>query len=106
MSARATHWQKGRRYRDYGEFSITWIMPIRPLCRRKRNGPGHWRDRAVGGGIFRGCCSEVLEELQELVRRLVAFLLAAGRGGFPDGLLLLVHVGMEVGLGAGQGFVT
>src|SRR5690348_6472157 len=65
------------------------IMPIRRLCRGKRNGPGHWRDRAVADGITEGSRSEVFEEFQERVRRLVAFLAAAGRGGFPDGFLLL-----------------
>src|SRR5260370_6911860 len=80
-------------------------MPIRRLCRRRRNGPGHGCARAVAGGITRRFRSEVLEEFQERVRGLVAFLPAAGRGGLLDRFLLLMHVGVKVGLRAGQGFM-
>jgi len=54
-------------------------MPIRRLCRRCRDGPGHGRARAVTDGIIRGFGSEVLEEFQERVRGLLAFLPAAGK---------------------------
>jgi hypothetical protein len=80
-------------------------MPIRRLCRCKRNGPVHGYDRTIADGIIQGPVSEVLKEFQERVGGLVAFLLAAGRGGFPDRFLLLLHVGVKVGLGAGEGFV-
>jgi len=43
-------------------------MPIRRLCRRCRDGPGHECARAVTDGIIRGFGSEVLEEFQEQVR--------------------------------------
>src|SRR5271165_3533945 len=84
----------------------TLIMPSRRLCGLDGNGPGHGCAGAVADGIIQGPVSEVLEEFQERVRRLVAFLPAAGRGGFPDRLLLLMHVGMKVGLCAGQGLVS
>src|ERR1035437_3033011 len=64
-------------------------MPIRRLCRLRRNGPGNWHARAVADGITGGAGSEVLEEFQERVRGLVAFLPAAGRGCFPDRFVLL-----------------
>jgi hypothetical protein len=62
--------------------------------------------RAIADGITEGFRSEVLEEFQERVRGLIAFLLAAGRGGFPDCLLLLMHVGVKVGLSAREGLVA
>ncbi len=73
-------------------------MPIRRLCRRCRHGPGRGRARAVTDGIIRGFGSEVLEEFQERVRGLVAFLPAPGRGGFRDCFLLLPQQWSPCGL--------
>ena len=66
-----------------------------PVMPTERNGPGHWCDRAVGGGIFSSRRSEVLEEFQERVPRLEAFPLAAGLGSFSRSppSPLLMHVG-------------
>ena len=80
----------------------TRIMPIRPLCRPGAQRPWSLACQGRCYGITGGAGSEVLEEFQERVRGLVAFLPAAGRGCFPDRFLLLTHVGMQVGLSAGE----
>src|SRR5207247_5664287 len=93
------------RCRRYEDVLITSIMPIRRLCRPVVQRPWSRTFRGRCWRHNRGPGSEVLEELQERVRGLVAFLPAAGRGGFLDGCLLLLHVGVQVLLGAGEGLM-
>ena len=83
-----------------------WIMPIRPLCRRQCNVPGHGRSWAVPDSIIQGLGLEILKEFQEGIRRLVSGLPAAGRSCFLDRLLLLLHVSMQVLLRTGDGLVA
>jgi hypothetical protein len=54
-------------------------MPIRPLRRRCRDGPGHRYAKAITDGIIRGFGSEVLEGIPGAGPGPVAFLPAAGK---------------------------